>query len=224
VEKLVEAGGDDLADPDQGANPLRVSFFDALPDELRRLAVVRDLSKGELLFQQGQPVNAIFEVLRGRLRLVRRTVDDHPVALHTARFGDLFAEAALFSDVYHCDAVAAAPSRVRIFPKPVLLAALRADPSLLEAFSARLAQQLQALRTRLELRNVRSARERVLQYLMLAAEEQGRTVAIDSLLQDIAVDLGLTREAFYRTLAKLEADGIIVRTAISIELKKSPAV
>jgi CRP-like cAMP-binding protein len=200
-----------------------MSFFEALPEALRRQAVVRELAQGEPLFEQGQPTTALFEVLRGRLRLVRRTVDGHLVALHTARAGDLFAEAALFSDVYHCDALATAPSRLRAFPKPVLLTALRADPALFEAFSAQLAQQLQVLRTRLELRSIRSARERVLQHLLLAAGGDGRVILVDSRLQDIAADLGLTREAFYRTLAALEAGGVIVRTETGIEMKNSPA-
>jgi CRP-like cAMP-binding protein len=198
--------------------------LDGLPRDVVEKAALRELAEGEPLFHQGHPAVAIFEVLSGRLRLVRRTVDDHLVALHTARTSDLFAEAALFSDVYHCDAVAGAPSRVRVLPKPALLSALRADPALFEAFSARLARQLQALRSRLELRNVRSARERVLQYLRLAAAADGRTVAVEGRLQDIAADLGLTLEAFYRTLATLEADGVIARTETSIKLKKSRAV
>jgi hypothetical protein len=40
----------------------------------------------------------VFEVLAGRLRLVRRTIDDHLVVLHTARAGELFAESTLFAD------------------------------------------------------------------------------------------------------------------------------
>jgi CRP-like cAMP-binding protein len=47
--------------------------------------------------------------------------------------------------------------------------ALRTDPALAEAFMARLARQLQELRARMELRNIRSARVRVLQYLRLCA-------------------------------------------------------
>lgn len=140
--------------------------------------------------------------------------------LHTARAGDLFAEAALFSDTYHCDAVAAVRSRVRIYPKAPLLAALRADSALLEAFTAELARRLQALRSRLELRDIRSARERVLQYLSSAAAgTDGRDVPIEGPLQDIAANLGLTREAFYRTLAALEAEGLISRSETLIVLK-----
>ena len=95
-----------------------------------------------------------------------------------------------------------------IYPKAALLATLRADPALLEAFTAELARRLQALRSRLELRDIRSARERVLQHLASAAAgTDGRSIPIEGRLQDIAADLGLTREAFYRTLAALEAEG-----------------
>ena len=92
-------------------------FIDGLPESVRRQVSVRELAEGELLFQQGDLASAIFEVASGRVRLVRRTIDDHLVAMYTARPGDLLAEAALFSNVYHCDAVAAATSRVRVYPK-----------------------------------------------------------------------------------------------------------
>ncbi|HEV8680831.1 MAG TPA: Crp/Fnr family transcriptional regulator, partial [Stellaceae bacterium] len=157
----------------------------------------------------------------GRLRLIRRTIDDHLVILHTARRGDFFAEASLFADAYHCDAVAAVPSRVRVYLKAGVIAALHADPVLAEAFMARLAHQLQDLRARMELRNIRSARERVLQYLRLRAGQSGRSVAIDGQLQDMAAEIGVTREALYRTLAALEADGWISRTGNAIVLEKS---
>lgn len=197
-------------------------LFDEVPESVRRQMSVRELAEGEPLFRQSDRASAIFEVVSGRVRLVRRTIDDHLLALHTARPGDLLAEAALFSDVYHCDAVAAVASRVRVYPKRALLMALRKHPSLFEAFAARLARQLQALRTRLELRNIRSARERLIQYLRLSAGGDGRIVTIDGHLQDLAADLGLSREALYRTLAALEADGVIERSAMGILLKKTP--
>jgi CRP-like cAMP-binding protein len=200
-----------------------VSCVDWLPPQFGS-STLHQLEANEALFRQGDRASAIFEVEQGRLRLVRRTVDDHLVVLHTARAGDLFAEAALFSDTYHCDAMAVAPSRVRTYPKDALLAVLRRDPALFEAFAARLAHQLQALRARLELRNVRSARERLLHYLALVAGPDGRTVKVDGLLQDIAFDLGLTREAFYRTLATLESEGLIERRGDRILLRTCTVV
>ena len=191
---------------------------DALPLSLGAGSAVRVLAPGELLFRQGDRAAAIYKVESGRLRLIRRTIDDHLVILHTARRGEFFAEASLFAEAYHCDAVAAAQSRVRVYPKPTVMEALRTDPALAEAFMARLARQLQELRALMELRNIRSARERVLQYLRLRVH--GRSIAVEGQLQEIAAEIGITREALYRTLAALEAEGCLTRTQTTILLKK----
>jgi CRP/FNR family transcriptional regulator, dissimilatory nitrate respiration regulator len=184
-------------------------------------SVVRVLAPGELLFRQGDRAAAIYKVESGRLRLIRRTVDDHLVILHTARCGGFFAEASLFADAYHCDAIAAAPASIRVYPKQIVMEVMRTDPMLTEAFMARLARQLQELRARMELRNIRSARDRVLQYLRLRAGTRGRSIAIEGQLQDIAAEIGMTREALYRTLARLETEGHLTRTETAILLKKS---
>jgi CRP-like cAMP-binding protein len=194
---------------------------DALPRSLEAGSVVRDLAADEVLFRQGDRAAAIYRVERGRLRLVRRTLDGHLVILHTARRGEFFAEASLFAETYHCDAVAAASSRIRVYPKAKVLAALRTEPALAEAFMARLAHQLQDLRARMELRNIRSARQRVLQYLRLRAGLAGHSVAIEGQLQDIAAEVGLSRESLYRTLAALEADGSLTRGDTEIVLDNS---
>jgi hypothetical protein len=76
----------------------------------------------------------------------------------------------------------------------------------------------------MELRNIHSARERVPQYLRLRAGNCGRRIALDGHLQDIAAEIGVTREAFYRTLAALEAEGRIVRTGNSIQLNERARV
>jgi len=191
-----------------------------LPASLEAGSVIRVLAPGELLFRQGDPAVAIYKVESGRLRLIRRTVDDHLVILHTARRGEFFAEASLFADAYHCDGVAAVPSSVRVYPKQNAMDAMRKDPALAEAFTARLARQLQELRARMELRNIRSARDRVLQYLRLRAGVQGRSIPVEGQLQDIAAEIGMTREALYRTLAALETEGRLTRTETAILLTK----
>jgi CRP/FNR family transcriptional regulator, dissimilatory nitrate respiration regulator len=141
------------------------------------------------------------------------------VILHTARRGEFFAEASLFADTYHCDAVAAAQSSIRVYPEEIVKEALRKDPALAEAFMARLARQLQELRARMELRNIRSARDRVLQYLRLIAGSDGHSIARDGQLQDIAAEIGISREALYRTLAALETEGYLTRTDTAILLR-----
>src|SRR6516225_9709969 len=190
-----------------------------LPLSLEAGSVIRELG-AEVLFEQGDRAAAIYKVESGRIRLVRRTVDDHLVILHTACRREFFAEASLFAATYHCDAVAAEPSRIRVYPKAKVMEALRTDPVLAPAFMARLAHQLQELRARMELRSIRSARERVLQYLRLRADLDRRSIAIEGQLQDIAAEIGITREALYRTLAPLEAEESIAREGSAIAHKK----
>jgi DNA-binding Lrp family transcriptional regulator len=73
-------------------------------------------------------------------------------------------------------------------------------------------------------RNIRSARERLFRYLRLSNAGDGRALAIERHLQDLAADLGLSRESLYRSMAALEAEGAIKRSATSILVKKAPSV
>lgn len=198
--------------------------LDWLPPTIRQYSVLRQLEAGDVLFRQEDATSAIFEVERGRLRLVRHTIDNHMITLHTARPGELLAEAALFAGTYHCEAAAACPSRVRAYPKQLLLAAFRSDPILAEQFMGALARQIHDLRSRLEERNIRSARQRVMHHLVLAAQGNGRTVRLDGTLMDLAAEIGLSHEVLYRTLAALEKDGSITRNGVEIILRRQPSI
>ena len=71
-------------------------------------------------------------------------------------------------------------------------------------------------------RNLRSADDRVLQHLYLSVSKDG-AVAFDRPLLEVAEDLGLTHEAYYRALAALAHAGAIERTGRTIRLIKSVA-
>ena len=189
---------------------------DWLPAAVRAKAIDRTLKTGEALFRLGDKTAGLCEVLAGRVRLARVDRAGHEIVLHVAGPGETLAEASLFSPAYHCDAIASTDALVRIYPKAALLAAFDQDPKAAQAFSATLAHQVMHLRTRIEQRNIRSARERVRHFLKLNAD--GRTVALRGTLKDLAAELGLTHEALYRTLAKLERSGEIKRAKGKITL------
>ena len=176
----------------------------------------RRLAAQATLFRQGDPARAVFTVREGRVRLVRHGADGQSLTLHVARPGDSFAEAALFSQAYHCDAVADVASCVAVFPIRALRRALSADPALSERFMGLLAGQVRDLRARLELRNIRSARDRVLGWLLLVGAERG--VDLGRPLKQVAGEIGLSHEALYRTLAALERDGMVARDGGRITL------
>lgn len=172
---------------------------------------LRAVPAGSALFRQGSATSGLFLIKSGRIRLLRVTPDGTAVTMHLGRAGEMFAEASLFSPCYHCDAVAEEDSEVWVYAKEALAPRLNADPEALWAFCGTLARRLLAARTRLELKQTRSARERVLQFLRLRCDADGVFVPERS-LKDVATEVCLTHEALYRALADLDRAGAIRRT------------
>ncbi|MGI8991845.1 MAG: Crp/Fnr family transcriptional regulator [Bryobacteraceae bacterium] len=192
---------------------------EGLPSELRAATTHRELIAGELLYRRGDPANAIFAVERGRLQLLSYTSGGKPVPLYVIRAGECVSEAALFAQSYCGDVVAEVASRLSVFPKGPLLAAFHGDPAISREFMVSLTRRFNLIRHRLELRNVQSARERVLQHLVASAAPGQSRMILDRPLKSVADDIGLTHECFYRTLAQLEKEGIVARKKGYVSLR-----
>ena len=199
-----------------------MSERDWLPEAVRTAGVERILKPGQSLFRQGSQTVGLYEVLSGRVRLVRVDRSGREAVLYSASAGETIAEASLFSPTYHCDAIAATSTVVLLYPKATVLAEFQRNPKVAKAFMAMLARQVMNLRTSLERQNIHSARDRVRHYLTANVGRDGLSVTLEGTLKDIAADLGLTHEAFYRTLAKMQRDGEIQRLKGKIRLIKPP--
>jgi CRP/FNR family transcriptional regulator, dissimilatory nitrate respiration regulator len=197
-----------------------VPVKDWIPAGVRAAAKDRKVKTGEVLFRLGDKTLGLCEVIVGRVRLARVDRSGREIVLHVAGPGETLAEASLFSPQYHCDAIANTDAIVRIYPKREILAAFGENPKAAWAFTETLAQQVMNLRTRVEQRNIRSARERVRHFLMLNVGSDRRTVKLRGTLKDLAGEIGLTHEALYRTLATLERSGEITRKGEKIVLSK----
>jgi CRP-like cAMP-binding protein len=188
-------------------------------ERLFGLRPMRNLARDEPLFRQGERAGAVFLVVSGRLRMVRTLASGDRITIHTGRAGELFAEGALFSDVYQCDAIAAEPTRVRACGKAEMLAAINDTPSTMLTLLQQVTRLLHHARAMRELRNIRSANDRVLHHLYLSASKDG-AVVFDRPLLEVAEDLGLSHEAYYRALAALARGGAIKRTSRTISLNQ----
>ena len=184
----------------------------------------KSLQQGELLFEQGDPAINVFVVQKGCIKLVRYTYEGHVVPIYSAYEGESFAEAAMFSEIYHCNAEAVLPSVVLCYPKEQVLRILHTKPEKSDRFMALLTSQVRSLRSLLELRSIHSARERILQYLLLHADSQDMEIKRLGTYKDMAHELGLAHETFYRALAKLEQEGKIQRTSSAIKIIKFPSI
>lgn len=198
-----------------------MSERDWIPASVRAAGKDRALGAGQTLFRQGARTVGLYEVVCGRVRLARFDRAGREIVLHNASAGETIAEASLFSPTYHCDAIATTDAVVRLYPKALVLAELQANPQAARAFMAMLARQVMALRTSLEQRNIRSARDRVRHYLAVNLGPDGRTVHLPGSLKDLAARLGLTHEALYRTLADMQKDGEVERRAGKIRVLRA---
>jgi len=191
---------------------------DWLTPTLSAAGIERTLKAGQTLFRRGQRTAGFYEVISGSVRLVRVDRAGREAVLHVAAAGETLAEASLFAPAYHCDAIAMTAAMVRLYPKALVLAEFERNREAAQAFMAMLARQVVNLRTRLEQRNIHSARDRIWHYLALNAGADGRTVKLTGTLKNLAVELGLTHEALYRTLAEMAAAGEIERLKGKIRL------
>ena len=190
------------------ADSLAAHLVAALPPS--RVSRLR-LERGATLFSQGDPASAVYVIEAGQVRLSRILADGAELILYVAGAGESFAEASLSATHYQCDAIAETDAVVLALPKADLFTLMTTDPGQGVAFAVALASQVRDLRTKLELRNVRSAKERVLAWLRLHATGDPPRALLNRSWTLIAEELGLTREAVYRALAMLERERRIAR-------------
>lgn len=177
-----------------------------VPGLLRQKAEPWELAAGEQLFRIGDAVNAVFTVIQGEVRLIRRDRNGTEVVLQRSREG-FFAEASLNSKAYHCDAVAAEQSILVRFPVQAFRMALNEDASFREAWMTHLAREVRKLRAQCERLSLHSAADRVLHYL--ESEGSEGVLILTQTRKAWSAELGLSHEALYRTLKKLQDDSII---------------
>ncbi|MBD2080190.1 Crp/Fnr family transcriptional regulator [Leptolyngbya sp. FACHB-17] len=190
---------------------MNFSDFDQLPAALQTVVTQQTLTIGQPLFHKGEPAEAVYAIQFGRIRLLHYTENGQIVNHYQVNPGELCAELVLFIDAYACSAIVEEPTQVLVFPKQAFLTALQQDSDLATAFMAQLAYRLHLTKTMLEVRGIRSARERVLHYLRFVIPTNQNSVCLEQPLKSIAFDLGISPEVLSRTLTQLETEGVILR-------------
>ena len=173
----------------------------------------RRLAAGEILFRAGDPAIGLVLVRSGALELRRVSEQGRGAVLHRAGPGESFAEASLFQPAHHCDGVAALASEVTIHAAASLRQAVAVDPDLGWALAGHLAARLVAERARAQRMALPRAEDRILDALATLPANPDGTRGLDRSWKALAAELGLTHEATYRALARLERSGRLARPA-----------
>jgi CRP-like cAMP-binding protein len=171
-----------------------------LPESARRLTRSLEMQRQSTLFGRGDRPQAMFFVLSGEVRLLRRSKSGGEIVLQRTRRGVL-AEASLDQPTYHCDAVAAEPTRLLAIQRKAFINALAVD-DFRDRWIAHLARELRKVRAHTERLSLKTARERIVHFI--ETEGDAGMVDLNQSKKDWAAELGLTHEALYRTLAQMQ--------------------
>lgn len=178
----------------------------------------RRLAANEALFRTGDPVLGLVLVREGTLELRRLSPEGRLLVLHRAGPGESCAEASLFEAHHHCDAIATRPSRVAIHPAATLREAAARDPAIGWGLARHLAAGLVAARARAERLSLPRAEDRILAALSSLPPDAAGLRRPGRSWKALAAELGLTHEALYRALARLERRGVLGRAGAAVRL------
>ncbi len=189
--------------PDWKSLALASPLLAALPESARRVARLLEIPPHASLFVHGDSPQAMFFLLSGEVRLVRRSKSGGEIILQRTRHGFL-AEASLDQPAYHCDAVAAQSSLLLAIPRKAFRNAI-AVRDFRDMWITHLARELRKVRAHAERLSLKTARERIRHFI----ETEGKrgVVNLSQSKKDWAAEIGLTHEALYRTLAQMKKSG-----------------
>jgi CRP-like cAMP-binding protein len=158
-----------------------------------------DVAGGRHLFHRDDQIRFLFVIEDGLVHLLRHQEDGTPTVMQRAGSRDIVAEASLFASRYHCDAVAVRATRLRRMPVEDVRRAMRDDPAFANACAQYLAHEVHRTRVRCEILGMRTVSARLDAWLSLKPlPPKGEWGAL-------ADDIGVTREALYRELARRRA-------------------
>jgi CRP/FNR family transcriptional regulator, dissimilatory nitrate respiration regulator len=174
---------------------------------------VQRLTRGGLLFTQGQPATAFFIVVFGRLSIYRVNKQGHEQVIHYHSDHDIVAEAAIFDlNIYPATCKATKEATVIRVPKTEFVEILRANSSIAIKILASYSRRLREFVSMVEYLSLDDIRLRVLKFLQKNYRIEGDlpVVTLTNTKKELALLLGTTPETLSRTLKKLKDEKIIL--------------
>ena len=153
---------------------------------------------GQSLFHQGDPVLAVHYIVSGQAQLVRYQIDGKSLVFQRASSGAILAEASLYSDVYHCGAMAETAVHALPVKQSVLRHALVTEPDFAFAIARHMAHEIQKTRLQAEILSLKTVAER----LDAWAVWQNTPLPPKGEWKILASQIGISPEALYRELAR----------------------
>ena len=198
-------------------------FFAGLSDDdmeaLMGIARVRESSRGELLFSDGEKAVGFFVVLDGKVKVYKLSPEGKERILHIIHPGGTFAEAAIFADgLYPAYAEPLQSSKLLFLPKEGFLNLLMDNGRISINMIAGLSKFLRQFANQIEDLTFKDVPSRLARYLMDLSEGVKVSVELPISKSQLASNLGTVSETLSRTLRKLSEDDLISVSGKKVEI------
>ncbi len=198
-------------------------IFSGLPqptfEALLSGATAKVVSRGELLFVQGDPVNYFFVVLEGWVKIYRLTPSGGEAVVAVFTRGQSFAEAAAFvGGRFPASGEAVTEGRLLCVQSGNLLRLIRENAEIGLAMLASTSMHLHMLVQQIEQLKAHTGAQRVAEFLSSLCKDQTGTCRL-SLPYDktlIAGRLGMQPESLSRAFARLKQIGVSIEQNIAV--------
>lgn len=202
---------------------LRDSFLFAdlsapLLDRLAEASTVIGLAEGAPLFEKGDPADALYCVIAGKIRIATTSGTGKQIVLNLIEAGSVFGEIALIDgEPRSAGATAAAPCRLLRLDRADFDRAMESEPALRRHVLALLCKRLRWVSELLEDSAFFDLETRLAKRLLWLAEHHGgphplgTRIAAPLSQQELAFMLGVSREAVNKKLRVFVSAGIVAQ-------------
>jgi CRP/FNR family transcriptional regulator, cyclic AMP receptor protein len=177
----------------------------------------RRFRRGEVLFHEDDPGDALFVVASGRVKVVVPSEDGDEAILATLRRGDFLGELALLDGAPRsASAIALESTEVLALPRDQFRLLVADQPAIRDALLASLAGELRRLTTHVAELHFLDLTGRLAAGLARLAQDHGErlpngAIKLDGPLTqgEMAAMIGATRQSVNKLLGEFEADGLL---------------
>lgn len=193
-----------------------IPIFNGLPDDqikaIKRIALEKQVNRGEILFSEGDEGRGFYVVVGGRIKVFKVSPEGKEQILHILGPGQPFGEVSVFAgQKFPANAQALDKGRVLFFPRAAVVDLIEANPSLALNMLAVMSKKLRQFAVQIENLSLKEMPARLASYLIYLAQEQQSDQAVTLKISkgQLASILGTIPETLSRVFAKLSGQDLI---------------
>jgi len=193
-----------------------IPLFNGLPDDqleaIKKIAIEKQINKGEMVVSEGDEGKGFFVIVEGRVKVFKVSAEGKEQILHIFGPGQPFGEVPVFAGQrFPANAQAIDKARVLFFHRAAIVDLITANPSLALNMLAEMSKKLRLFAVQIENLSLKEMPARLASYLIHLADEQGqeKSVTLKISKGQLASILGTIPETLSRIFAKLSSNNLI---------------